>query len=122
MKYVGTSTSRLAYGGCVQDLPADGVRESARGVAVRRVDVAGDAEERNPRLAPARHGEVVVADGVVAAQAASGSTAAARHDGDAAERRRPAATREERDEHAGEQRDLRGGPGQGEERDADADR
>ncbi len=48
-----------------QHLLLDRVREPTRRVAVRGVDVAGNAEEGDPRLAPARHGEVVVAHGVV---------------------------------------------------------
>ena len=99
----------------------DGVGKPLRCGAVRRVDRACDLEERDPRLAPARDGEVVVTDGVVHRPGTERDDRRREGDGDARDDPAPAAPRDERYEHAGEQGDLGSGPAERHQRDPDTD-
>ena len=102
-----------------EDVPLDRVRQLPRRGAVRRVDVARDAEERHPRLAAARDREVVVPRRVLPGPEGQGDDRCRERDGCAGKDRPRAAPRDERDEDAGEERDLRRGAAEREQRDAE---
>ena len=95
MKYVSTSTSRLAYGGWVST--------SRSTASARRREASPFAGSMSPAtrkkgtqaLLPLADCEVVVADGVVGGPAGEGQYGGRETRGDAAERGRPAASGQE---------------------------
>ncbi len=104
-----------------QDVALDRVRELPRCGPVRGVDRAADAEERHPRLAPARDGEVVVAHRVVRRPSTEREQRRGERDGGADEDGPRSAACDQGHEHARQDRDLRGRPAQGQQGDTEPD-